>query len=67
MISAISEEGAARFMAYEDSMTQQRLLTFMHASVDLPFIAQNIPDFGQPEGSLRENGYGLAGEAPGQN
>lgn len=39
----------------------------MHASVDLPFIAQNIPDFGQPEGSLRENGYGLAGEAPGQN
>ncbi len=36
MISAISKEGSARFMIYEDSMTQQRLIAFMRRLLSNP-------------------------------
>lgn len=42
MISAISSQGKVRFMVYQDTMNQQRLIRFMQRLVNPKFCVNSI-------------------------
>ena len=63
MLSALSRQGDVRFMLYEDSMNQQRLIIYGPAGSNLQ--PKSFPDFGQLKGAPWEEGRSLAGQASG--
>lgn len=60
MLSAISANGSLRFMLYEDSMNQQRLIQFMRQMTIISKQKINILDFRQSACALWEKGCPLA-------